>query len=137
MSSAPMALHMVLDGEGELIDLRQYGTLSESSDELPRHLIEVVTERGGCWADEDEQDFWENWVMYPELSQQDSPSAFAAVRKMIQQWIVLKRDEQLSSASRVQLFLEDSHGNDPIQLMELEVVRIDRTVFTEDRSLED
>lgn len=129
----PLPLYMALDENGNVLDLQQQSTISTEPNEPPHRLIEAATTEPGYWADDAEQQFWQQWVMYPELPEQRREFAFESIRTMVRRWVTLTYiGTTLESESVVAVRLKPLDGSDETTLlMELRIKRLLKTEFTE------
>lgn len=126
-----LSVYLVLDENANVVDIQEKGTLSKEG-ELPRHLIETATAHPGYWKDEDEQEFWQQWVMYPEVPETQKQSASSSVRELILRSVSREfKREILASSDRIDLYLQPlKEEGERIHLMQVEILRIDKTQFT-------
>lgn len=125
-----LSVYLVLDENADIVDLQEKGTLSKEG-ELPRHLIETATVHPGYWKDEDEQEFWQQWVMYPEVPDTQKQSARDSIRDLVQRSVSLEfKREILADSDRINLYLRPlKEEGERIHLMQVEILRIYKTQF--------
>lgn len=126
-----LSVYLVLDENADIVDLQEKGTLAKEG-ELPRLLIETATAHPGYWKDEDQQEFWQQWVMYPEVPEALKQSASDSIRELVDRSVTLEfKREILAPSDRIDLYLQplDDEG-ERIHLMQVEILRIHKTHFT-------
>lgn len=129
----PLPLYLVLDENGNVLDLQQQNTISTEPNEPPHRLIEAATGTPGYWADDAEQEFWQQWVMYPDIPEKSHDFALESVRTMVRKWVTVTRTgTTLASESIVAIRLKPLRETDEtVLLMELRIKRLLKTVFME------
>jgi len=127
-----LPLYLILDEKGDLLDLQQRSTISSEPNELPYHVIDIATTQHGYWTDEDDQDFWERWVMHPTLPDDKREEAYASARSLMRRHVEVSfNGESLKTGTCVRLYLKPlEESGERLLLMELQVDRIYDTVFT-------
>ncbi len=126
-----MYYHLALDSEYNPVELQQAHTLRGQPNDLPYFLIDTVTQLGGYWEDEDEQEFWERWVVYREEPEKDRERMLASVRRLVQRSVLVHLSgPKIGTGTVLRLRLTARDPSAPkIPLMELEVSTIEYSIL--------